>query len=95
VSVWQHLPMFAATAVENLRACRISLGVSQSRLARLAGVSRFKICTYELGDRALTHEEQSRIRVALEKEAQRLRDISIQIEFDRPPLSSLEEVRSG
>jgi predicted transcriptional regulator len=80
--------MFAATAVENLRACRVSLGVSQSRLARLAGVSRFKICAYEIGDRALSQEEQSRIRVALEAEAQRLRGISVEIEFGPPSRES-------
>lgn len=43
---------------------RIALGISQSRLARLSGVSRFKICTNELGDAALTEEGQCRIRFA-------------------------------
>lgn len=87
--------MFAATAVEDLRACRVSLGLSQSRLARLAGVSRFKICAYELGDRALSHEEQSRIRAALESEAQRLRDISVEVEFAPPLRSSAREAING
>ena len=71
----------AAIAVDNLRACRISLGVSQSRLARMSGVSRFKICTHELGDGALDSVEQNRIREALQAEAERLRNISLQIDF--------------
>jgi hypothetical protein len=62
------------------------LGLSQSRLARLSGVSRFKICTYELGNGALSQDEQNRIREALQAEAERLRSISIQSEFGRPPL---------
>ena len=54
----------------------MSLGMSQSKLARLSGVSRFKICTYELGDGSLTTDEQNRIREALQDEATRLRQIS-------------------
>jgi len=42
----------------------------------LSSVSRFKICTYELGDGSLTAEEQTRIREALQAEAERLRQIS-------------------
>ena len=68
--------------MNNLRTHRGTLGISQSRLARLSGVSRFKICTYELGDTSLTPEEQSRIREALQAEAQRLRSIPVQIDFD-------------
>jgi transcriptional regulator with XRE-family HTH domain len=73
-----------ATAVENLRACRLALRVSQSRLARLSCVSRFKICSYELGDRSLTTGEQLRISEALQAEAERLRNLSIQIDFGQP-----------
>lgn len=51
------------------------LGLSQARLAKLSGVSRFKICLFELGDGELTTEELGRIRVALEAEAQRLRSL--------------------
>jgi predicted transcriptional regulator len=69
--------------VKDLRAYRTAIGISQSRLARKAGVSRFKICTYELGDRSLTADEQSRIREALQAEAERLRKISTDIEFAR------------
>ena len=64
----------------NLRAHRYALGISQSRLARLSGVSRFKICTYELGDGSLSAEQGRRIRQALQAEADRLRDLSLQIE---------------
>jgi len=62
----------------NLRAHRNALRISQSRLARLSGVSRFKICTYELGDGALTDAELARIHEALQAEAERLRQISNQ-----------------
>jgi predicted transcriptional regulator len=64
----------------NLRSHRNALGISQSKLARISGVSRFKICTYELGSGSLSLAQQSRIREALQMEAERLRKISIQIE---------------
>lgn len=82
--------LVATTAAENLRTCRLALGISQSRLARLSGVRRFKICLFELGDGALTAEERERISGALQAEADRLRNVSIQIDFspsaigDRP-----------
>jgi transcriptional regulator with XRE-family HTH domain len=80
----------AATVVEmNLRAHRISLGLSQSRLARRSGVSRFKICTNELGGGSLTAEEESRIREAFRAEADRLRRISADIDCSR--LFAIEE----
>ena len=44
------------------QADELALGISQSRLARMSGVSRFKICSYELGDSSLTADEQNRIR---------------------------------
>jgi predicted transcriptional regulator len=72
----------------NLRAHRSALGISQSKLARLSGVSRFKICLFELGDGELNEEEQRQIREALLTEAERLRNISIQIEFGHPPAAS-------
>jgi predicted transcriptional regulator len=65
----------------NLRSQRNALRISQSRLARLSGVSRFKICTHELGDTALSTEEQHRIGESLRAEAERLRSISVQIDF--------------
>ena len=69
----------------DLRQQRQALGLSQSKLARLSHVSRFKICTYELGDCSLTPEQQHLIREALCGEADRLRSLSIQIEFGRSP----------
>jgi predicted transcriptional regulator len=67
--------------VNTLRAHRNVLGISQSKLARMSGVSRFKICNFELGEGSLPLDEQSRIREALCAEAERLRNLSIQIEF--------------
>jgi predicted transcriptional regulator len=71
----------STTAVEALRASRISLGISQSRLARLSGVSRFKICLFELGDGSLSAEEQKEIRRALQTETDRLRNLPENVEF--------------
>jgi predicted transcriptional regulator len=56
----------STTAAERLKVSRLALGVSQSKLARLSGVARFKICTFELGSRSLSSEEQRRIELALE-----------------------------
>jgi predicted transcriptional regulator len=66
----------------NLRYHRNALGFSQSRLARISGVSRFKICTHELGDSSLTADEQHLIRKALQAEADRLRRIPTEIDVD-------------
>jgi hypothetical protein len=74
-----------------LRTHRISLGLSQSRLSRLSGVSRFKIRTHELGDATLTGEEQCQIRKALHEEVARLRDIARDIEFDKNPGGTPED----
>ena len=65
----------------NLRGTRLFLRISQSRLARLSGVSRFKICLYELGDGSLSEEEQRRIRRALHAETDRLRRLPENVEF--------------
>jgi len=75
----------AAAIVERMSAktIRAYLGVSQSRLARLSGVSRFKICTSELGDKPLTIEEASRIRAALQAEAERLCNLSKRLELEQ------------
>ena len=56
-----------------VRDSRQKLRVSQSRLAALSGVSRFKICLYERGDVPLTPDELERLRVALQVEADRQR----------------------
>jgi predicted transcriptional regulator len=60
------------------------LGISQSKLARLSGVSRFKICTFELGGGALSPEDQERIKIALEGEAARLRTVASTVKFSGP-----------
>ena len=65
----------------NLRAHRSALGISQSKLARMSSVSRFKICTFELGSGSLSEDEQERIRKALRIEADRLRSIPTQIDL--------------
>jgi predicted transcriptional regulator len=65
----------------NLRVQRNALGISQSKLTRISGVSRFKICTYELGGGSLTPEERGRVRDALLKEANRLRDLPTAIDL--------------
>ena len=64
-----------------LRTHRSALGISQSRLARLAAVSRFKICMFELGSGGLTPDEQLRIRQALEAESARLRSLAVEIDL--------------
>jgi predicted transcriptional regulator len=65
----------------DLRGARSVVGISQSKLARLSGVSRFKICMYELGDSALTTAEQSQIQETLKAEAERLRSVSRKVDF--------------
>jgi hypothetical protein len=50
----------------------------------MSGVSRFKICTFELGSGSLRPDEQDRIRRALRGEADRLRSIPAQIDLGRP-----------
>jgi predicted transcriptional regulator len=74
----------------NLRSARSVLGISQSKLARLSKVSRFKICTYELGDSRLTDSEQNRIHAALQAEADRLRNLANQLEFGQSQPSAPE-----
>jgi predicted transcriptional regulator len=74
----------STTAAAQLRSDRTSLGLSQSRLARLSGVSRFKICTYELGDASLTSEEQRQLSDALLAEAKRLGNIAFRLGLQRP-----------
>lgn len=67
----------------DLRSHRGVLGISQSKLARLSGVSRFNICQFELGAGKLTSAEQQLIRQALQREAARLRNITLT--FDPEP----------
>ena len=49
----------------------------------MSGVSRFKICTFELGSGSLTADEEDRIWEALHAEADRLRGIAAQIDLGR------------
>jgi predicted transcriptional regulator len=74
----------AIVAVASLRGCRAAIGLSQSKLSRLSGVSRFKICLYELGDGSLSGQEQDRIRRALQAEKDRLQDLSANVSFEEP-----------
>jgi predicted transcriptional regulator len=62
-----------------LRSHRAALGISQSKLARVSGVSRFKICVFEVGSGSLTPDEQRQITEALQAEAKRLRCAAAQI----------------
>jgi len=55
----------------------------------MSGVSRFKICTFELGSGSLREDEQERIRKALYAEADRLRSITTEMNFG--PLASQAE----
>lgn len=45
----------------------------------MSRVSRFKICTYELGERSLSPEELTRVIDAIQSEADRLRRVAVQI----------------
>jgi predicted transcriptional regulator len=67
---------------KELRSHRAALGISQSKLARISNVSRFKICMSELGSCSLSSEEQQRVREALQGEAERLRRTAAQIADD-------------
>jgi transcriptional regulator with XRE-family HTH domain len=67
--------------VIDIRSYREALRLSQSRLARISGVSRFKICTYELGEGRLSSDEQKQIRSALQAEADRLHIISTKVDL--------------
>jgi len=87
--------MLPTAVAGDLREIRISLGLSQSKLARISAVSRFKICTYELGDGYLSKDDQGRIRKALHAEAERLQNISLQIDFTQPRQSPAQESSGG
>ena len=59
--------------MSDLRTKRTLLGLSASRLSRLAGVGRFKISQAELGGKPLGREDRAAVLVALRGEAERLR----------------------
>jgi predicted transcriptional regulator len=80
----------ATTAAESLKKSRLSLGVSQSKLARLSGVSRFKICTFELGGTSFTIDDHRRIATALTSEAARLCAVAAQLTLNKIELTEGE-----
>ena len=56
----------------DIRARRSQLQISQSQLARLSGVSRFKICMHELGDKPLNKKDEKEVEKAIRNEAARI-----------------------
>jgi predicted transcriptional regulator len=64
---------------------RQTLHLSQTRLAALSGVSRFKICLYKHGEVMLNSRELQQSHGAIEREAQR-----IQAEAQAVTLACLE-----
>jgi predicted transcriptional regulator len=69
----------------DLRARRTALHLSQSRLARLSGVSRFKICLHEMGDKTLSAQDLERVETAIRREAQRLHGLTEPIAAGHDP----------
>jgi transcriptional regulator with XRE-family HTH domain len=65
----------AAESTRNLRTYRETLSLSQAELARIAGISRYKLNQYEQGCYELTPEELGQIRDALQVEIQRLQQV--------------------
>ena len=59
----------------DFRRQRRAVGLSQSRLAQLAAVSRFKLNAHELGYKPLSAAEQEKIESALRQEIHRLRGV--------------------
>lgn len=57
------------------KAWRKHLGVSQLLLAKLSGVSRYKICLHEIGIEELDEESKAKIQTTLE-------DIELEYESD-------------
>jgi predicted transcriptional regulator len=67
-------PRYNCSVMQNceFKKQRAKLRLSQSALARLAGVSRIRICLHELGDLSLTTAELLRIDQAMRREAKRI-----------------------
>ena len=65
----------AAGTIKNLQTYRESLRLSQAELARIAGVSRYKLNQYEQGSGQLTTQELKQIQAALIVELERLHRI--------------------
>ena len=68
---------------------RLSIGTSR-KLARLACISSLKVYPDEFGNGLLGPGEQIRVGEALQAEAERLHNISIQIEFGQSHSSSAQ-----
>jgi predicted transcriptional regulator len=72
----------------DLKDLRRKLKISQTRLAQMSEVSRFKIALYELGEGTLSADECSRIVEALRSEARRIQEETLDIargQFQGPP----------
>jgi hypothetical protein len=52
----------------------MALRLSQSALARMAGVDRIYLCLHELGDRRLNAQNEKRVEAALRHEVERISD---------------------
>jgi hypothetical protein len=91
-TVWQH-----RDDVGYRNCCRKLRGLSSwprrisEQTCALVSRERFKICSYELGDRSLTSVEQLRITEALRAEAERLRNLSTQIDFGHTGPTAAQE----
>jgi DNA-binding XRE family transcriptional regulator len=57
---------------EQLKEVRQKFRMSQSELARLADVARYKLVFFELGDRQLDANDQARLSFAIRREAAQL-----------------------
>ena len=66
----------------DLKTYRLARRISQSALARMAGVHRSRIWAFEIGEGDLSPEEQERIRIALRDESARLKSIPDEINFE-------------
>lgn len=71
--------------MNELREQRRSLRMSQERLARRAGIFRYRLALAELGDVELTPVEVERLESALRREARRLREVTLEIERTASP----------
>jgi hypothetical protein len=63
--------------VRDLKRARTALRLSQSALARMAGVPRVHLVLAELGDRPLNAQEEDKIQRALLWETERLRNVDV------------------
>ena len=63
--------------MRDLKRARTALRLSQSALARMAGVPRVHLVLAELGDRPLNAQEEDKIQRALLWETERLRNVDV------------------